>query len=142
MVTCYDYIFIVHDDHDKLYVYDEGGILKRSVEIYCKNNKCKMIIPRGICLVQCGIDTRNLVISDHNGKCLWWLTTEIQAGDLQLGQPQLHKLQYRPWGLSTDRLGRAVVTDYSSSRVYVNSYPGQRVTCQQLPGGRGVKPEA
>ena len=69
-----------------------------------------------------------------HGQCLWWLTTEKQAGDVKLGQPQQHRLQYHPCGVSTDRSGRAVVADCGSSRVYVYSHPGRHVTCLQLPG--------
>ena len=91
-----------------------------------------------MCLVQSEGGTHSLVISDCSGRCLWWLTTEKQAGDVKLGQPQQHKLQYRPCGHSTDRSGRAVVADYYSSRLYVYSHPGQHDTCLQLSGD--VKP--
>ena len=132
MVSYHSHLFIVHSDHDKLYVYDERGRLKRSVQIYCCKNKCKMINPRGLCLVHGERDTHSLVISDQTGQCLWWLTTEKQAGDVKLGQPQQHKLQYEPYGVSTDRSGRAVVA--GSHCVYVYSHPGKHVTCLQLAG--------
>ena len=70
--------------------------------------------------------------SDYTGQCLWWLTTEIQGGDVKLGRPQQHKLQYNSCGLSTDRSGRAVLTDSCNNRVYVYSHLGQHVPCLQL----------
>ena len=97
-----------------------------------------MVTPWGMCFAQNDKDTRSLVIIDYTGKCLWWLTTEKQAGDVNLGQPQQHKLQYNPWGVSADRSGRAVVTDYLNNCVYVYSHPGQQVTCLQM--SRDVKP--
>ena len=129
MVSYHNHMFIVHHDHDKLYVYDEGGRLKRSVQISSKRWD-----PQGMCLVQGEGGTHSLVISDHDGQCLWWLTTEKQAGDVKLGQPQQHKLQYQPCGVSTDRSGRAVVADCDNRRVYVYSHPGRHVTCLQLSG--------
>ena len=129
MVSYHNHLFIVHYNHDKLYVYDEGGRLKRSVQIPSK--RCD---PRGMCLVQGEGDTHSLVISDYDGQCLWWVTTEKQAGDVKLGQPQQHMLQYKPCRVSTDRSGRAVVADCDNSRVYVYSHPGQHVTCLQLSG--------
>ena len=135
MVVYHNHLFIVHYGHDKLYVYDEGGKLKRSVQIYCQKNKTKMSCPHGMCLVQGEGDTHSLVISDYNDWCLWWLTTEKQAGDVKLGLPQQHKLHYHPCGVSTDRSGRAVVADSGDKRVYVYSHP---VTCLQL--SRDVDP--
>ena len=72
-----------------------------------------------------------VVISDPNGQCLWWLSTE-KEGDLNLGQPQQYKLEYRPCGVSTYRTERALVADWRNNRVYVYSHPGQHVTCLQL----------
>ena len=135
MVVYHNHLFIVHYGHDKLYVYDEGGRLKRSVHIYCQKNKTNMSCPHGICLVQGEENTHSLVISDYNDWCLWWLTTEKQAGDVKLGQPQQHKLHYHPCGVSTDRSGRAVVADSGDKRVYVYSHP---VTYLQL--SRDVDP--
>ena len=129
MVSYHNHLFIVHYNLDKLYVYDERGRLKRSVQIPSK--RCA---PRGMCLVQGEGDTHSLVISDCAGQCLWWLTTEKQAGDVKLGQPQQHRLQYDPCGVSTDRSGRAVVADCDNRRVYVYSHPGRHVTCLQLSG--------
>ena len=129
MVSYHNYLFIVHSYHSKLYVYDEGGRLKRSVQISSK--RCD---PRGMCLVQGEGGTHSLVISDNHGQCLSWLTTEKQAGDVKLGQPQQHKVHYRPCGVSTDRSGRAVVADGDNRRVYVYSHPGQHITCLQLSG--------
>ena len=132
MVSYHNHLFIVHFDHNKLYVYDEGGRLKRSVQI---GRSCD---PYDMCLVQGEGGTHSLVISDCAGQCLWWLTTEKQAGDVKLGHPQQHKLQYRPWGVSTARSGRAVVADCGNRRVCVYSHPGRVVTCLQLSGD--VKP--
>ena len=132
MVSYHNHLFIVHYNLDKLYVYDEGGRLKRSVQIHSK--RCAPHDPRGMCLVQGEGGTHSLVISDNHGQCLWWLTTEKQAGDVKLGQPQQHKLQYDPYGVSTDRSGRAVVADCDNRRVYVYSHPGQHITCLQLSG--------
>ena len=129
MVSYHSHLFIVHFDHSKLYVYDERGRLKRSVQI--PGRSCD---PYGICLVQDERDTHCLVISDNDGQCLWWLTTEKQAGDVKLGQPQQHRLQYKPCRVSTDRSGRAVVADCDNRRVYVYSHPGRHVTCLQLSG--------
>ena len=130
MVVYHNHLFIVHYGHDRLYVYDERGRLKRSVQIYCQKNKTKMKQARGMCLVQGERDTHSLVVSDNESRCLWWLTTEKQAGDVRLGQPQQHKLSYPPYGVSTDRSGRAVVAGFC--RVYIYSHPGQHVTCLQL----------
>ena len=130
MVSYYDHIFTVHIGHDKLCVYGEKGRLKRSVQIYC--DEFKMISPLGMCLVQSETDKHSLVISDYNSQCLWWLTTEKHADDITIGQPYQHKLQYRPWGISADRSGRAVVADCDDSCVYVYSHPGQHVTCLKL----------
>ena len=129
MVSYHNHLFIVHYKLDKLYVYDERGRLKRSVQI-----PSKRYAPRGMCLVQSERGTHSLVISDHDGQCLWWLTTEKQAGDVKLGHPQQHRLQYKPCGISTDRSGRAVVADCGNRRVYVYSHPGRHITCLQLPG--------
>ena len=137
MVSYHNHLFIVHSCHGKLYVYDEKK-MKKSVEILCQKNKRKMENPHGICLVQGEGGTHSLVISDHNGQCLWWLTTEKQAGDVKLGQPYQQQLPYRPYGVSTDRSGRAVVTACYDSQVYVYKPPGQHVTCLQLLGD--VKP--
>ena len=130
MESYHNHLFIIHNEYGRLiYVYDEGGKLKRSVQISGK--KCD---PYDMCLVQGEGGTHSLVISDCSDKCLWWLTTEKQAGDVKLGQPQQHKVHYHPRGLSTDRSGRAVVADFKSSRVYVYRHPGRHVTCLQLPG--------
>ena len=136
VVSYHNHIFVVHVAHDKLYIYDEQGNLKRSVQI--KSNKEKMMSPEGICLVQGERDTHSLLISDFRGQCLWWLTTEKHIGDVKLGQPQRHKLEYTPSGASTDRSGRAVVTDHRNSLVYVYSHHGQHVKCLQL--SRDVSP--
>ena len=129
MVSYHSHLFIVHYNLDKLDVYDEGGSLKRSVQI-----PGKWCDSQDMCLVQGEGGTHSMVISDYDGQCLWWLTTEKQAGDVKLGHPQQHKLQYNPSGVSTDRSGRAVVADYDNRRVYVYSHPGQHVTCLQLSG--------
>ena len=101
MVSYHDQMFLIHSWHDTLYVYDDTGKLTRSVQMFCHKNKSKMHTPYGMCLVQGEIDS--LVISDNTGQCLWWLTTEKQASDVKLGQPRHHKLQYMPYGVSTDR---------------------------------------
>ena len=132
IVSYHNHLFVVHYDHDNLYVYDESGRLKRSVQISCRKNKSKMGNPYGICLVKGEGATHSLVISDYHSQCLWWLTTEKQTGDVKLGQPQQHDLPYHPWGVSTDMSGRAVVADYSGRRVYVYNHPGQYVTRLQL----------
>ena len=129
MVSYHNYLFIVQSYHSKLYVYDEGGRLKRSVQISSK--RCA---PQGMCLVQGEGGTHSLVISDNHGQCLSWLTTQKQAGDVKLGHPQQHKVHYRPCGVSTDRSGRAVVADCDNRRVYVYSHPGRHITCLQLSG--------
>ena len=126
MVLYHNHLFIAHRSRCNLYVYDERGMLRRSVQIPGKS--CD---PQGMCLARGERDTHSLVISDHDGQCLWWLTTEKQAGE-KLGHPQQHKLQYNPLGVSTDRSGRAVVADRDNRRVYVYSHPGQHVTCLQL----------
>ena len=130
MQSYHNYLFIVHNDHAKLYVYDERGRLKRSVQIHCQKSKRKMTSPCGMSLVRGERDTHYLVIGDS--QCLWWLATVKQAGDVKLGQPIQHKPYYTLCGISTDRSGRVVVADYGSSRVYVYSDPGQEVTCLQL----------
>ena len=94
-----------------------------------------MSSPTGMCLVHGEGDTHSLVLSDYTGRCLWWLTTEKQAGDVKIGHTQQHKLNYTPFILSGDRSRRAVVTDGSKSCVYVYSQPGQQVTSLQLAGG-------
>ena len=127
MVSYHKHLFIIHVKHDTLYVYRR---LKVAVQI--RNNNDKMISPKGVCIVQDQGYTHSLVISDNGGQCLWWLTTEKQANDIKLGQPQQHKLQYRPSGVSTDRSGRVVVADIDNSCVYVYSDPGQHIMCLQL----------
>ena len=127
MASYHNHLFIVHRSHDKLYVYDERGTLKRSVQIPGYN----ICDSQGMCLVQGERDTHSLVISDHDGRCLWWLTTEKQAGDVKLGQPQQHKLQYQPRGISTDRSGRAVMADYSDNTSRVYSYHATCVHTRQ-----------
>ena len=135
MLSYHNHLFIVHKEHTKLYVYDERGRLKKSVPIYCETNNHKMLNPWGICLVRGERNIHRLVISDYSENCLWWLTIEKKAGDVKLGHPQQHKLQYRPYRLSTDRSGRAVVADRINSRVYVYNHPGKHVICLQLSAG-------
>ena len=136
VVLYHSLLFIVHRCHDILYVYDERGIIKKTLQI--QNHKYKMTSPEGICIVQGRKDTQRLAISDHNGMCLWWLTTEKQAGDVKLGQPQQHKLQYCPCGVSTGRSGRAVVTDNGNRCIYTYSHHGLHATCLQLSRGINV----
>ena len=131
VVLYHKHVFVVHGDHDKLYVYDERGKFKRSVLIHSWI-LWKMSNPVAMCLVQGERDTRSLVISDQSGKCLWWLTTEKQAGDVKLGQPQQHKLDYQPRGVSVDRSGQVVVVDEINSCVYVYSHPGQHTRLLRL----------
>ena len=128
MVSYHNHVLIVHCDHDKLYVYDERGRLKRSVQVYSQKTKCKMVNPYDMCLVHGERDTHSLVISDHNGQCLWWVTTEEQGDDVKIGQPQQQKLKYKPSGVGTDRSGRAMVADYGERRVYACSHPGRHCT--------------
>ena len=108
MVAYHNHVFVVHYGHAKLYVYDNEGMLERSVWIH-NWIFWQLRHPLGMCLVQGEGDTRNLVISDCVGRCLWWLTIEKQADAIILGRPQYHKLGYKPFGISTDRSGRAVV---------------------------------
>ena len=136
MVSYINHLFIVHDSHDTLYIYDESGRLNKSIRI--QDNKCFMWSPQGMCLVQGERDTHSLVISDYNGKCLWWLTVEKQAGDVKLGQPHEHKLQYNPCGVSMNRSGRAVVADYNNRHVHVYNHTGQHVMGLKLSGGVNV----
>ena len=134
MVSYNNHIFVVHSDHDTLYVYDDKGKLRNSVEIYCSKSKCKMMSPHGICMVQDEEEKHSIVISDRRGRCLWWLSVMKleKVGIMDVGQPKQHKLQYHPWKLSTDRSGYAVVTDADNSRIYIYSHLGKHVTCLQL----------
>ena len=102
MVSYHSHLFIVHAMHDKLYVYDDRGMLVRSVLI-SSWIFWKMRSPGDICLVQGEGNKDSMVINDCDGNCLWWLTTEKQALDVKLGHPQQHMLQYNPCGVSTDR---------------------------------------
>ena len=132
MVSYHNYIFIVHDNNEKLFVYDERGRLRKYVLIYCKKNNVIMGNPKGLCLVRCHGGRHSLVINDCPGQCLWWLTTEKQTGDVKLGQPQRHTFHYYPHGMSSDRSGRAVVANFCTKCVYVYSHPGHYVICIQL----------
>ena len=136
MVSYHNQMSLIHPWDGTLYVYDDTGKLIRSVPMFCHKNKSKMHTPYGMCLVQGEIDS--LVISDNTGQWLWWLTTEKQASDVKLGQPRHDKLEYMPYGVSTDRSGRVVVTDCKNNCVYFYSHPGQHVTCLQL--SRDVNP--
>ena len=135
MVSYYNHLFIVHDTDDNLYVYDKGGKLKKSVKINHQKNNCAMKSPQGMCLVHGGGDTYSLVISDQDGKCLWWLATEKHAGDVKLGQPQQQKLHYSPYGISTDRSGRVVVANSNHVRINVYGHFGEYVRLIQLSAG-------
>ena len=131
-----NHLLIVHcQSQGILYVYDKTGKLKSSVQICCQENILYMNAARGICLVKGKSDTQSLVISDSTGTCLWWMTIEKQADDIKLGRAQRHEVKYCPTGVSTDRSGRAVVTDFYDNRVYVYSHPGDYGMCVQLPDG-------
>ena len=131
IVVYHNHLFIVHNDHNMLYIYDEGGRLNRSVRIYSEIDKRDLIDTWGMCLVWDKRD-HSLVISDDINQCLWWLTVEKQAGDVKLGHPYQHKLQYPPYEVSTDSSGRAMVADSDNSRIYVYIRPGRHVMCLQL----------
>ena len=83
--------------------------------------------------------TRSLVICDRLGQCLWWLTTAKQGDDVKLGYPQHHKLEYNPLRVSSDRSGRAVVTDHDNHCVHVYSHPGKHVMSIQLSGVENLR---
>ena len=136
MVSYHNHLLVVHRGDDKLNVYDERGMLKRSIQISSPDKSCVMRCAGDMCLVHDERDTHSLVISDVGIRRLWWLTIDKQAGDVALGQPHEHKLDYDPCGISTDRSGRVVVADYinSHNRVYVYSHPGQQVSCLQMSG--------
>ena len=129
MTSYHNHLYIVHQNDDNLYVY-ENDKMKKSVAIYC--NEDKMRTPHGVCLVKTTRVPHSLVISDHDGQCLWWLPIENHADDVKLGQPKQHDLHYHPNGLSIDGSGRAVVADMKNSCIYVYSQPGEHTKFLKL----------
>ena len=129
MTSYHNHLYIVHENDDNLYVY-ENNKMKKSVAIFC--NKDKMRTPHGVCLVKTTRVSHSLVISDHDGQCLWWLTIEKHADDVKLGQPKQHDLHYHPNGVNTNSSGRAVVADMANSCIYVYNQPGEHTKPLQL----------
>ena len=120
MLSYHNHLFIVKYGDARLYVFGERQ-LKRSVHIHSWIF-LKMGNPIDMCLVQGEGDPHSLVICDRLGQCLWWVTTEKQEDDVKLGYPQHHNLQYNPFGVSSDRSGRAFETDYDKYCVHVYSH--------------------
>ena len=134
IVAFHNHLMVVHHHHDVIYVYDDMMRLKTSV------NVPGMRYPWGLCLVEGGAATQHLVVSDCDGRCLWWLRLESQAGQVRLGQPIKHNLEYQPWSAVTDINGHALVSDYYNRRLYIYCQPVQTGACVQLP--QDVKPQS
>ena len=111
MVYHLNHLFIVHSNDDKLYVYDQGRRFRRSVKISSSKHTCGMISPWGICLIRDDCDYY-LLISDHSGGCLWWMSIKKVKNDVNIGNPHQKMLGYQPWGVSSvntpDALSAAV----------------------------------
>ena len=108
MVFHLNHLFIVHSNDDKLYVYAEGRRFKRSVTIYSKKDKCRMISPWGMCLIRYGC-SHILMISDYSGSCLWWMPVHKLKKDISIGKPEQYRLDYKPWGVSADNNSDSVM---------------------------------
>ena len=125
MLSYNNHLFITYQGHGTLYVY-EKGTLKQSVNI--SHGRCKMTWPMGVCLSRIGSNVNRLVISDHDGHCLWWLDLGIYGNHIELGKPRYHKLQYLPGRISSDSSGRVLATDEERAHVYVYSKPGMCIS--------------
>ena len=132
IVSCHNHLMVTHYGHNVIYIYDEDKQLKSSVKV------SGMSHPHGICLVQGDAATQHLVVADYHGKYLWWLKVEKQAGQVKLGQPQKHKVGYRPFSAVTTITGQALICDYDNGRLYVYSQPLHKGNYIQLT--KGVKP--
>ena len=131
IIECHNHLIIVHGVHAVIYIYDDKMRLKSSVRVEGMTNPC------GLCLVgiQEEASTKHLVVADCDGKCLWWLRVDVEAGQVTLGEPIKHYLGYLPTRVVTDSAGHALVCDRVNCRLYVYSRPVQTNTCVQLPPG-------
>ena len=132
MVAYHNHLFVVHDYHKMLYSFDERGELYEGIKVCCEKDR-KMKDPRGMCLVEGETGEYNLVITDHDSRCLWWVPVWKQTSRVKLGKPQRQKVDYCPQTVSTDRSGRAVVSDSYNKYIYIYIQPGPYTSRVQMP---------
>ena len=122
-------VFIIHFNHDVIYLYDDMMKLKSSVKV----NECTSL--DSICVVQGENAIQYLVVNNMCTEYLWWLILEDKAGEVSLGEPIKHELGYESYKVVTDISGHALVIGRDSDTLHVYRKPGDEGRCVKLPDG-------
>ena len=115
---------LTHDNYDNLYVYQVARATAS------KHQMPDLRRPWYMVTVKDG-DNDHLVISDIDSM-LHWVPVLVEGAELKLGAVRTIQLDYEPCGMCVTSIGRLVVCDPDTNRLYKYSSDCQ---CLGLPNG-------
>ena len=119
------HLILLHFSDDLIYVYDKDMRLENSVKVPGKTGiGC-------LCAVNGEADTQYLVVGVESGY-LWWLRIEEQEGQVKLGEPIKHAVNYEPYGILSDTTGHVHISNNNRHEVFTYSRPLEDGECSEL----------